>query len=119
GGGGPDDKLPADHFSIRWQGWLIPPRAGKYKFTMFADDGARLVVDGKSVIDCWGAQQLAIHTQEVELTSKPHAIRLEYHEGIGAATVHLRWSLDGDFHEQTISLDALYHDSKKERLLAP
>ncbi|HTU22081.1 MAG TPA: PA14 domain-containing protein [Gemmataceae bacterium] len=119
GGGRPDDKVPADHFSVRWQGWLIPPRAGKYKITMFADDGARLFVDGKSIIDCWGPQQLAIHTQDVELTSKPHAIRLEYHEGIGAATAHLRWSLDGDFQEQVISLDALYHDFKQERLLAP
>ncbi len=115
--GPPAAGMPGDHFSIRWQGWLIPPRAGKYTLTVIFDDGASLFVDGQSVLDSW--LTLGRHSKQIELSAKPHAIRLDYHDSIGLAYVHLLWSLDGGFKEQTIPLDSLYHDSKQERLLMP
>ncbi len=115
GTGAPDQAVPADHFSIRWQGVLIPPQAGKYKLTISRDDDARLVLDGNIAID-WGGKSVS---SEVLLSGQPHALLLEFREATGPARVHLLWSLEGGFKEQAIPLDALYHDVKEERLLAP
>lgn len=115
--GSPGDKMPADHFSIRWQGWLVPPRAGKYKLTITHDDGARLKIDGQTVIDGWGGP--GSDSKEVVLTGQPHLLQLEFWESIVTAGIHLQWSLEGGFKEQMVPLDALYHEVKQERLLAP
>jgi WD40 repeat protein len=117
GGGSPGDKVPADHFSIRWQGVLIPPRAGKYKLTLNHDDGARLKIDGQTVIDGWGGP--GEESKEVVLTNQPHVLQLELWENIGDAHIRLQWGLDGGFKEQPVPLDALFHEVKQERLLAP
>ena len=42
-----------DDFSVRWTGQLVPPVSGRYELTVTGDDGFRLDVDGKRVIDEW------------------------------------------------------------------
>jgi WD40 repeat protein len=116
--GAADDKLPPDHFSIRWQGYLIPPRPGRYTLTVVSDDGARLSLEENSFIDFWTT--IGRHDKVIEVNDmKPIRIRLDYHEIINEASVRLLWSLEGGFAEQPIGVEALYHESKQERLLAP
>ncbi|HEY7155683.1 MAG TPA: PA14 domain-containing protein, partial [Gemmataceae bacterium] len=114
----PDADVPADHFSIRWQGVLIPPRAGTYNLILNHDDGVRLILDGKTVIDNWWRVGRPTE-KEVALTAQPHTLQLDFHEITATADIQLKWSLDGVFKEQTIPLEALYHEPKQERLLAP
>ena len=45
--------LPADHFSARYTGVVRPVKAGLYTFAVKSDDGVRLFVDDKLVIDNW------------------------------------------------------------------
>jgi hypothetical protein len=116
----PDKDVPPDHFSIRWQGWLTPPRPGKYTFAIVADDGARLFIDGQSIIDCWKQPRVEDrHTKVIDLLAKPYPLRLEYREWFGPAYFHLLWSLEHGFPEQPISLEWLSHDLNQERLLTP
>jgi WD40 repeat protein len=114
----PDAAMPVDHFSIRWQGVLMPPRAGTYKLILNHDDGVRLILDGKTVIDNWWRVGRPTE-KEVALTAQPHTLQLDFHEITATADIQLKWSLDGVFKEQTIPLEALYHEPKQERLLAP
>jgi alpha-D-xyloside xylohydrolase len=118
GVGAPDADVPDDHFSIRWQGILLPPRAGKYKLILRHDDGVRLILDGKTVIDNWSGGSEAT-TAEVVLSGQPHALQLDFHEITGTASIRLQWSLDDGFEKQTIPLEVLYHEIKQERLLSP
>lgn len=53
GPGAPDADLPPNHFSIRWTGWLKAPRPGRYKLITRSDDGVRLWLDGRLLIDEW------------------------------------------------------------------
>src|SRR5262249_19025101 len=80
----PDAALPADHFSIRWQGVLLPPRAGTYNLILNHDDGVRLILDGKTVIDNWGFVGRPT-AKEITLSALPHTLQLDFHEIIGLA----------------------------------
>jgi hypothetical protein len=42
-----------DTFSARWTGTLRPPSTESYTFTLAADDGGRLWLDGELLIDAW------------------------------------------------------------------
>jgi WD40 repeat protein len=111
----PDKDLPADHFALRWQGYLLAPRPGLYTLVVNADDGARLWLDGESVLDSW--KEGGRKTATVALGNKPHLLVLEYHEGIGQAMMYFGWQQDNGFAEQPVPLEALYHDADQAKVL--
>ncbi|MBR0565479.1 putative baseplate assembly protein [Azoarcus sp. L1K30] len=93
GAGKPDPAMPADHFSVRWSGWVKPPTTGAYTFHLTADDGVRLWVDGELIVDFWADQSPTERIGRAELTAgHKHDIRLEYYENGGSASVSLAWS---------------------------
>ena len=49
----PDPSIPREHFSARWTGVISPEKTGDYTITVTADDGDRLWLNGKLVIDNW------------------------------------------------------------------
>ena len=79
---------PVDHFSVRWTGYFAPTKTGDYKFYTSADDGVRLFLDDKPVIDDW---QLHSETQDTYgkrlEASHSYKIRLEYFDAAGGATI--------------------------------
>lgn len=87
----PIDGLGSKDFSVRWTGTLLTPRSGSYSFVTRADDGARLWIDGKPVIDDWSVKAASEATGRVDLTAGKHAIRLEYFQAGGEAVLSLQW----------------------------
>ncbi|MCX7934193.1 MAG: PA14 domain-containing protein, partial [Planctomycetota bacterium] len=53
GAGAPAPEVSADNFSCRWTGKLKPPRTGVYYFYTISDDGVRLWLDNRLLIDNW------------------------------------------------------------------
>ena len=90
-GGSPDDAVPADSFSARYQGSFFF-EAGTWLFRAVADDGVRLWVDGSLVIDGWKNQAPTQYTSEVTLTEGFYPVRLEYYERGGWASLKLEWT---------------------------
>jgi PA14 domain len=90
GWGSPDPTLPADHFSARWTRSVDFP-AGQYRFSVSADDGARLYVDGQPLIDQWRITAPITYTSSISLTAGTHALRVEYFENTERALVHVWW----------------------------
>ena len=92
GDGSPDPAIPGDHFSARWTGRLIAPASGQYEIGITSDDGSRMYLDGKPVIDSWVDQAGITRTSTVTLEAgKSYDIRIEYFENLGAAMVRLGW----------------------------
>ncbi|HTF94951.1 MAG TPA: glycoside hydrolase family 3 C-terminal domain-containing protein [Cellvibrio sp.] len=89
--------LAGDNFSVRWTGQLLPPISGVYELNVSANDGVRLKVDGKTIIDSWQlAERLRSHSVQIELQAdKAYNITLEYFEDIRDAEVRLAWRLPG------------------------
>lgn len=51
--GSPLDRLGGNRFSIRWRGFFFAESTGKYNFYINSDDGTRLKIDNKLIIDKW------------------------------------------------------------------
>ena len=94
------DRAPApgverERFSVRWSGELEPRFSETYRISVASDDGARLWLDDRLVIDCWRIQSInyaapAIAT--VVLTAhKKVKLRLDYFEYEHLAAVRLGW----------------------------
>ncbi len=91
----PATGMPADNFSVRWQRTL-DFEAGGYRFNLRADDGARLWIDNRLVIDRWqGGDGQTTYSGDLSLGGGPHTVRVDYVEGSGNASVQLSWQRTG------------------------
>ena len=50
--------IPYKNFSVRWTGYLVAPRTGVYDFLAINDDGIRVYLDKKMIIDDWKCKKL-------------------------------------------------------------
>ena len=92
GAGSPDAKVPADNFSVRWSRTL-GFEAGAYRFYASCDDGVRILVDGRVVVDAWQKQQLPnTRTGDITLSAGQHTVVVEYFEEGGLAGAHVWWN---------------------------
>jgi RNase P/RNase MRP subunit p29 len=89
--GSPLAGVPADGFSAQWRGSVVFP-AGITTFTVRADDGVRLWVDGALLINAWGDKAATAYSVPRDLTAGPHDVRLEYYENGGNAVAQLSWT---------------------------
>lgn len=92
GAGGPAADLPADHFSVRWTGTIIPRVTGRYHFDALADDGIRLHIGGIQVIDAWWDGSWESGGSIALVAGRPYEFRMEFFERGGDASVRLFWT---------------------------
>ncbi|MEZ4618049.1 MAG: PA14 domain-containing protein [Caldilineaceae bacterium] len=86
----PAPQVNQDNFSVRWSRTLTLP-AGNYRFTMTVDDGARLFVNGHTLIDAWKEQAPTTYPADLALPGGAVTVQMEYFERGGGATAQLRW----------------------------
>ena len=85
-----------DAFGFVFEGALIVPQAGAYTFHLGADDGARLAVDGRVVIDRDGIRDVKPEqSATVDLPAGRLPIRLEYFQDGGGLGLNVAWSGPG------------------------
>jgi len=77
--GAPDPNIPVDNFSVRWRR-IIPFERGRYRFWAQADDGIRVRVDGRLIIDQWRDAGQALYQVEIDLEAGEHEVVVEYYE---------------------------------------
>ena len=79
-----------DHFALRYSG-EFQFDADVYQFWASSDDGSRLYVDDKLVLDRWGACCDIWHADPIALSAGSHSVVLEYSQGGGGAFLELGW----------------------------
>ena len=93
GFGSPDWRIGSDWFSARWTGKIVPRFSEPYTFFLRSDDGARLWIDGRLVVDdSTGFPGAEAQGSISLLADRPYDIKLEYIERWGLANVVLSWS---------------------------
>jgi hypothetical protein len=105
----PDESVPHTDFSVRWKGFIKVPKTGTYRFVAIHDDGFRLWIDDKSVMDFW---QFPSRRSEVsiDLTEGVHALRAEYYQALNSAQLSLHWELRGTFREMIVPAEVFFTD---------
>ena len=103
--GSPSSSIASDHFSARWTGKVTAPTDGNYTFYTHSDDGIRVWIDGKPVIDDWTAHASKQDQGTIALSSGQHDLKVEYYEEGGEASVSLEWAGPG-FGQQVIPTSA-------------
>jgi beta-glucosidase len=94
GTGSPAPGLPEDHFSIRWKGKIIPPDT-IHHIGISTDDGGRLYVDGKLLINDWRDHAEEAHSAQVDLKpGKEYEVEFEQYDDELGAAARLTWDLN-------------------------
>ena len=83
-------RVGSDQFSARWTGPIELP-VGRWQFELTADDGVRLFLDGRLLVDEWHPQAPTTHTKVIDLVGRRHDVRLEYFEQTGGAICKLEF----------------------------
>jgi beta-glucosidase len=90
----PDTALYADHYSVRWTGKLMAPVSGTYKIGLEGNDGYRLYVNERLLVDNWRKQSYHIQLADfVFEKDKTYDVRVEFYETAGNAHVKLVWNI--------------------------
>jgi len=86
GEGSPAESVGVDQFSARWTRTLYLD-AGNYRFFVNADDGVRLWIDDRLIIDEWHEAEPRIYFGDMTLMAGEHHFRIEYYEAYGQARI--------------------------------
>lgn len=93
----PARTIPYDWYSVRWTGAITVPALGMHRLGVEGNDGFRLWLDGRLIVDNW--MKKSYGTRLAKVTLKPgssHDLRLEYFESTGNARVKLVWDAGAD-----------------------
>lgn len=92
GGTGSPDPTINQKFSARWTGFVQPKFTGIYTFYTLSDDGIRLWVDGKLIINNWTDHLSKEDSGTISLIAGHiYDIKLEYYHKLNDAEITLFW----------------------------
>ncbi|MEG1841960.1 MAG: alkaline phosphatase family protein [Alistipes sp.] len=91
------DKLDVqnkDHFAVEFNTRLRIDKAGCYTFGVLSDDGSKLYIDGKLIIDNDGSHTADKKYGITELTADLHDVRVEYFDDYMGQRLELYYASD-------------------------
>ncbi len=103
------DHLPKNNFSGRFTCYYQPKKTGNYLFGIAGDDGYRLFIDGKKVLELWKDQDEKSKYECSLDSGREYKIELEYYQGSGRALLQFSAALstkgltDSDYKAQAIN----------------
>lgn len=105
-------KTQDDYFNFSFEGFVFIENAGSYQFRTTSDDGSRLYLDGKRIVDNNGVHTLKTVTSAAKnLDHGPHAIRVEFFDYIEEDSLLVEYKgPDTNNQWATVSRDVLKSD---------
>ena len=83
-------------FSVRWTGYIEVPATAEYTFYTVSNDGVRLWIDERPLINNWTDHSEKEDIGRISLQAgRPHPVKLEYFYNGGQAVMKLAWSRPG------------------------
>ena len=86
----PAPGINRDRFSARWTRTL-GFKVGGYRFFLRADDGVRLWVGNRLVLNEWRESAAKVYTVDLYLAAGQHALQVDYFEAEGDAVIAVWW----------------------------
>jgi len=92
GAGSPDPRVNTDNFSARWTRTVTVP-AGTYRIKVVADDGMRVWVDDRLVLNAWETGAVRPVQTDLFLAAGTYDVRVDYFEAAGGAVAQYERTL--------------------------
>lgn len=106
-----DEKQRQDKFAFIFEGYVIVPKTEKYKVYLGSDDGSRLFLDDKEIINHDGSHSFEEKSTEVILEKGTHKFKLEYFQKGSSMGLDVEIEYPG-FEKTTIPRRWLYRKAK-------
>lgn len=103
-----------NNYALRFHGVLAIEKEGEYEFFTKSDDGSRLYIDEKLVVENGGIHPDQERGGKIKLTVGEHSIRVIYFEGGGNSALAVSWRGPG-FGKREIDAKLLSHEGQAQR----
>jgi len=94
----------ADHFGLRFEGTIKLDKEGDYLFLVGSDDGARLLIDDKLVVNNDGVHSFEQKRKKVKMTAGLHSVTVEYFEYAGDEVLQVDFEGPGETQQPLATL---------------
>ncbi len=106
-----------ENFSVRWEGYIKIEETGSYVLGLAVDDGFRLWLDDRQLLDEWKlSQKSTASTKPMPLQKGFHKIKIEFFQGPGDAYVEFWW-YRGSKYLGVVPPSALFHSTGQGKKL--
>ena len=95
-------------FGYNLEGYLKVPETGVYTFSLEANDGAVLYLNGKLIIDNDGGHRAQVLDSKIGLKKGWHPIKVDYFQQGLAKSLHVKWEGPG-VKNREVSASDLFH----------
>jgi len=115
----PGYSMADNTYSARWTGQLLPKYSETYTFYTKSDDGVRLWVNDRLLIDNWAIHAVMENSGKIYLTAGQKVnIKMEFYENYGKAVAKLLWSSPLTY-KQIIPTDSLFPTATSAPAVTP
>lgn len=88
------ERLSYDFYSVRWTGKIKAPESGTFKIGIDGNDGCRLYLNDKLIIDNWQKLSKQVKLADFKFEKdREYDIRIEYFEPAGNVFFRLVWNV--------------------------
>ena len=110
------EGIPDDNFSVRWEGKINIDLTSEYTFFIISDDGVRLSIDNRMIIDNWNPQPPTEKNGTIQLEEgKSYSVIIDYFEESGGEAMIFGWE-SKNFSKQTVPSSHLTSPNGKKGL---
>jgi len=88
-------KKEPEYYGLVFSGYLNAPAEGVYSFFLASDDGSRMILDEKVLIENDGLHALEQRRGVVALEKGLHPVRIEYFNKTGGEALSISWKGPG------------------------
>ncbi len=104
-----------ENFALKVSGYLYLPQASRLTFRLKSDDGSRLVIHDRVVIDHDGSHGMETRDGNIDLDAGYHPFTIYYFQGAGGLGLSIEWKslLETEF--RPVPAGALFYHKKLQR----
>ncbi|NUQ52243.1 MAG: hypothetical protein HUU19_06045 [Phycisphaerales bacterium] len=108
---------PTNYFAAKFTGIINIPEAGTWNFKLGSDAGARLIIDGTTIINDDANHSFRFTPGTIELTAGKHRLEVQYMEVYYSQGLVLTWQAPSAVYEEVIPATAFGSNGKSIRVV--
>lgn len=114
---GADFANNRDNFGLVSEGFLLIEKENSYNFRIWSDDGSRVSINGKVILDNDGNHGTDYKEAAVTLAKGLHPFKIEYFQGEGGSYLSWNWKPSGSEMWTVIPAENIMHTADMQKVI--